>query len=626
MNISTVRRCTYVSTVVAAALMGATALAAPSSRAVDVLNRRGAAANLELPAHARANSGVRGVLNPSVLDAPEVTLTLADGRSITATLQRVARDGARGTQSWIGTFNDSPGSSLVLSRVKGVVTGYANYKDQVLEILPGTAGQHVLFAVDNQRIPAGDGVEKSTSGSADILASDGDYGAGTYATTATGAIVQDVLILYTANAAGAYGQATLESMIQSAVESAHQAYQNSKVNVALQVVGLQQAPLSEGSGMVETLLALRDNSTVRALRDKLAADMVVLVSQDSNYCGYAGYWVTNTSTGPDTDAYAVVYTKCLSNHTLAHEIGHLQGLGHNRENEGGTPSYPYAYGYRVCATDGFRDVMSYSCSTSVPRVLQFSNPYVYYNGYATGIAYEADPAKAAEAARALNNNASKVAAFRGSSTPTATVPAAPSSLAIQSAAYNKIVVGWADNSSNENGFRVERSSDGVSYSEVATLGADVRSFSDSNVSARTAYYYRVRAYNSSGTSAYSNTTSVTTPDVPPPPPTAPSSVVAGNNGDGTALVSWTTGTTTATSFDVRREKWDSRKGVWSGATTAASVPANVLSIVDSTGAGTYRYSVRASNASGASGYAGPANVTVTSSSSTAKKVPPGKGR
>lgn len=627
MNTSTLRRTTFVTAAAATIFCTASATAGPSPRAVEVLSSRGAAANAELPAHARANSGVRGTLNPSVLNAPEVTLTLADGSTIMARQQRVASDDAKGTQSWLGTFDDSPGSSLVLSKAKGVVTGYANYQDQTLELLPVASGKHVLFAVDSQRLPVGDGVETTGAESADTLASSGDYGLGDVTTTSSGAVVQDVLVLYTAASASAFGQAALESMIQSAVESANQAYLNSQANIALKVVGLQQAPLSESSGMQSTLSALQQNSTVRSLRDKLAADMVVLVSQNSDWCGYAGLWVTTTSAGTNTDAYAVVYSNCLSNQTLAHEIGHLQGLGHDRENEGGTPSYPYAYGYRVCTSDGFRDVMSYACSTNVPRVLQFSNPYVFYNGYATGIAYESNPSKAAEAARALNNNATKVAAYRVGSSSTATPPAAPSALAVQSAVYNKVTICWADNASNENGYKVERSKDGVTFAEVATLGADARSFADGSVTARTTYYYRVRAYNSAGASAYSNTISVATPDIPAPLPAAPTSVVAANNGDGTALVSWAAGSTTATSFEIRRETYNSRKHTWGSATTAAVVPASVTSIADASGSGTFRYSVRATNSGGASAYAGPASVTVTNSTSTStKQQPPGKGK
>ncbi len=98
---------------------------------------------------------------------------------------------------------------------------------------------------------------------------------------------------------------------------------------------------------------------------------------------------------------------CLSNQSLAHELGHQQGLMHDRDNSSGWSGvYPYSYGYRRCVSDGtgFRDVMSYSC-TGAPRVLEFSNPNVNWNGYAAGVSYEADPANSAENARSLNNTA-----------------------------------------------------------------------------------------------------------------------------------------------------------------------------------------------------------------------------
>jgi hypothetical protein len=305
-------------------------------------------------------------------------------------------------------------------------------------------------------------------------------------------------------------------------------------------------------------------------------------------------------------------------------------LMHDRDSSSGWAGvYPYSYGYRRCVSDGtgFRDVMSYSC-TGAPRVLEFSNPNVTWNGYASGVSYELDPANSAENARSLNNTAATVAAFRGStSVGTSTPPAAPSGMAVKGAAYNSVSLAWTDNASNETGFKLERSPNGVDFAEIATLGADAKTYADGSVAAKTAYYYRVRAYNSAGVSGYSNAVSVTTPDVPPPPPSAPSSVAALDDKDGTATVAWTASTTSVSSFEVRREKWDTRKLVWGSATTAATVPVSVLSIVDSTGTGQYRYSVRAVNSGGASGYAGPAPVTVTSAStSTTSPTSPSRGK
>ena len=127
------------------------------------------------------------------------------------------------------------------------------------------------------------------------------------------------------------------------------------------------------------------------------------------------------------DAYAVVASNCLSSQSLAHELGHLQGLDHNRENKANSNKYALLLRLsRVYPTDGFRDIMSYACSTiAVPRVLQFSTRTSYYSGYATGVSYEASPTTAAETARTLNDTATTVAGYMASSTSTATAPSQP---------------------------------------------------------------------------------------------------------------------------------------------------------------------------------------------------------
>ena len=91
------------------------------------------------------------------------------------------------------------------------------------------------------------------------------------------------------------------------------------------------------------------------------------------------------------------------------------------------------------------------------------------------------------------------------------VPAAPVSLAAGAASSSQINLTWADNSSNETGFKIERKTgSGGTYSQVATVGAGVTSYNDSGLSEATNYYYRVRATNGSGDSAYSNEASANT--------------------------------------------------------------------------------------------------------------------
>jgi titin len=169
-------------------------------------------------------------------------------------------------------------------------------------------------------------------------------------------------------------------------------------------------------------------------------------------------------------------------------------------------------------------------------------------------------------------------------------------------------VAWTDNSTDESGFKVERSANGADFAEIASLGAGTIGFTESGIAARVTYWYRVRAFNGFGPSDYSNTASLTMPDVAPAPPAG---VAALNNGDGSASVNWVDASDNETGFEARREAWDSRRGVWKDAMTVGSLPAGVTGLVDVTGNGTFRYTVRALGSVGASGYAGPALVSVT---------------
>jgi hypothetical protein len=59
--------------------------------------------------------------------------------------------------------------------------------------------------------------------------------------------------------------------------------------------------------------------------------------------------------------------------------------------------------------------------------------------------------------------------------------------------------------SDETGYIIERSTNGTTFAEVASVGANVRAYSNVKLSANTAYYYRVRAYKGAISTAYSNT-------------------------------------------------------------------------------------------------------------------------
>jgi hypothetical protein len=92
------------------------------------------------------------------------------------------------------------------------------------------------------------------------------------------------------------------------------------------------------------------------------------------------------------------------------------------------------------------------------------------------------------------------------------IPAAPSNLSATAVSKTQIDLDWTDNADNETGFKIERSKNvNTNFSEIATVGADVTSFSDTTAKKNTTYFYRVRATNADGDSAYSNEASARTP-------------------------------------------------------------------------------------------------------------------
>ena len=104
--------------------------------------------------------------------------------------------------------------------------------------------------------------------------------------------------------------------------------------------------------------------------------------------------------------------------------------------------------------------------------------------------------------------------------PVADPPDAPSGTSATAVSSSEIDLAWSDGSSNENGFTVDRSLDESNWSEIADLPAGSTGFQDSGLNPSTRYFYRVRAYNLDGFSAYDYADGTTQEGTPPPPPPA----------------------------------------------------------------------------------------------------------
>ncbi len=91
-----------------------------------------------------------------------------------------------------------------------------------------------------------------------------------------------------------------------------------------------------------------------------------------------------------------------------------------------------------------------------------------------------------------------------------TVPATPSGLGAFTISSSQINLAWTDNSSNESGFKIERSPDGSSWTQIYLTAANAISYSNTGLQAGAPYFYRIRATNGAGDSGYSNTASART--------------------------------------------------------------------------------------------------------------------
>jgi hypothetical protein len=205
--------------------------------------------------------------------------------------------------------------------------------------------------------------------------------------------------------------------------------------------------------------------------------------------------------------------------------------------------------------------------------------------------------------------------YAGSSSPTLTTPSAPTQLAAAVSVANptnSLVLAWLDNATTETGYRVERSPNGSSFSQIAQLGAGTTSYVDSGLASGTTFYYRVSAYNSAGSSGYSNVAAgqtqaaplATTPSAPSAP-SSPSPADGATNVNTNITLGWTA--SNATKYDV----------YFRGALVASNLTTTsyrIGSVPDTT---QYSWQVVAKNAAGST--TGPTWSFTT-------KAAPGKGK
>ena len=374
-------------------------------------------------AHSRAVAAIRqrGVtVRPEVLREPSLALDLFDDARFIARRTSVRRPNPD-TVVWHGQLDHPSGGAVTLVDVKGIVAGTVFVDGRLFEI-GFTGGSHEVREMSPAAFPSDDPVHDQPAPALD---------AGQAIAAADGGVVMDLLAVWTPAARMAAGgtDAGIRSVIELAVANANAAYVHSQVNAQIRLVYAGEVSFSENTGDIAGDLGRLTQKgdgvldAVHSLRDQYEADLVSLVGAgytSGGACG-VGWLMGSPSTGFASSAFNVVDQACAAgNLSLAHELGHNQGLHHDPPNAVGygSPSYSYAYGYQD-PSGAFRTVLSYGGATRVPYL---SSPAIAYSGLPTGTSSQ-------DNARALNNTAPTVASFRQSTTtepPPAPTPPPPS--------------------------------------------------------------------------------------------------------------------------------------------------------------------------------------------------------
>jgi FtsP/CotA-like multicopper oxidase with cupredoxin domain len=198
-----------------------------------------------------------------------------------------------------------------------------------------------------------------------------------------------------------------------------------------------------------------------------------------------------------------------------------------------------------------------------------------------------------------------------------TAPAAPTTLTAQLQSGPQVRLTWRDNATTENGFVIERSTDGINFTQIATAPARSNTgnvtFTDTTIRAATqtqTYTYRVAAANVAGKSIYSNAAAVAVGVVAVP--AAPTTLTATLQAGPLVQLSWTDNANNETGFRIERSV---NGGAFTLLATASALPTsgtvtfNDTAVQPAATATTYAYRVAAINVGGTSAFTNTASVT-----------------
>lgn len=306
-----------------------------------------------------------------------------------------------------GVIDELVGSAVFI--IKGnQIRATIHYQNETYKLEPTESGQHILKKVNTAAFPKEHPDETPSPtepdfSSSNIKTTDSYTDTSSITTAAEVALPADhavasleivrILVVYTPAAAGL--TLDIEGDIDLAIANTNSSYANSGIDesVSLQLVHSSEFNYVEGADIFADLRNAESDPYLQGLRDEYLADVVILVTGVSQYCGLASSIYASTE-----EAFAIVYMPCLAEgvYSLAHEVGHLQGARHNIAADSTIIPFPYGHGY-VDQANAFRTIMAYPCINGevdeCPRIPYWSNFNVSYLGNPTGVENVSDNAR-----------------------------------------------------------------------------------------------------------------------------------------------------------------------------------------------------------------------------------------
>lgn len=344
--------------------------------------------------HAKQKETVRGNMDALSQDKINVKLFGKDFKFNKDKINQRTSD-----YTWFGSNENRDNAVLIID--ENGVFGTIETKDSTYVVYPTGDQMHEIHKIDYSTIPAehGDTSDEMTATAdlanlstsdqeqisqlEEIYLGDFDY--------TNNPVIIDVYVVYTDAADAAWTATSMTSLATLGIEKANQSFDENKLPVQFNLVEVDRVDFVEFN-IFRDLDDLEDPnqfSRTHAVAENENADVVVMIGDyGEDACGLASEILSSDT----LSNFAIVNYDCILTHSFTHEVGHLQGAGHNIEVNANS-EFSYGLGFFDTITKQ-RSVMSYNnaaCDdTSTPWIVEvcerksvWSDPFENWFGTGT---------------------------------------------------------------------------------------------------------------------------------------------------------------------------------------------------------------------------------------------------